>query len=269
LKKQISIIGCGWLGFPLAKTLISNGYKLKGSTTKEEKLDLLNNAGINAFLVGIDEQAISGNYMEFLSGSNLVIINIPPGLRKNPNKNHVAELEHLIEAIEAQHIPNVIFISSTSVFKDQHNFPTITETTIPDAISPNSKQLIEIEQILQDHKTLNTTIIRFGGLFDEQRHPAKHLSGRQNIQNPVAPVNLIHKNDCIAIISSVVKHNLYNITLNAVYPKHPTKEAYYSAYCKQHNFALPEFNSIEKSKGKLIDSSKLEQLLNYTFKHGL
>ena len=29
---QISILGCGWLGLPLAKALLKNGFSVKGST---------------------------------------------------------------------------------------------------------------------------------------------------------------------------------------------------------------------------------------------
>jgi 3-hydroxyisobutyrate dehydrogenase-like beta-hydroxyacid dehydrogenase len=30
---KISILGCGWLGFPLAKALLKDGFTVKGSTT--------------------------------------------------------------------------------------------------------------------------------------------------------------------------------------------------------------------------------------------
>ena len=40
-QNKIGIIGCGWLGLPLAKEFISNNYKVKGSTTTKEKLETL------------------------------------------------------------------------------------------------------------------------------------------------------------------------------------------------------------------------------------
>ncbi|WP_422106792.1 NAD(P)H-binding protein [Winogradskyella sp.] len=269
METQISIIGCGWLGLPLAKTLISHGYKVKGSTTSKDKLDLLAQAGIDGFLIRLDNEGLMGNYTEFLSGSDIVIINIPPGLRKDPSKNHVAELQHFILAIKAHNIPKVLYVSSTSVFKDDTHFPIIDHNTRPNGISNSAKQLIAIENMLRDHKSFNTTIIRFGGLFDAKRHPARYLSGRQHISNPEAPINLIHKSDCIAIISAIVKNNLWNLRLNAVFPQHPSKKEYYSAYCKTHDLELPTFNLSEKSIGKIIDSSELERLLNYNFEHGL
>ena len=269
MKAQISIIGCGWLGLPLAEFLIAKGYEINGSTTSKSKLQILKNASINAFQIQLSENGISGEVDNFLMRSETVIINIPPGLRKNPNKNHVLEIEHLVRAIEAQHIKHVIYISSTSVFEDETHFPVIDSATFPNAASTSSKQLIAIEDMLKANTNFSTTIIRFGGLIDEHRHPAKYLSGRNNIPNPDAPVNLIHKMDCIEIIAATLEIGLWNKSINAVYPNHPTKQAYYSKYCNEQGLALPVFNTSNQSKGKIVESSDVERLLNYTFKHTL
>ena len=49
--KSVSIMGCGWLGFPLAEYLIKKKYSVKGSTTSAEKIDKLLAAGIDAFII--------------------------------------------------------------------------------------------------------------------------------------------------------------------------------------------------------------------------
>lgn len=267
MKKQISIIGCGWLGLPLASFLTNEGFKIKGSTTSKNKLNLLEDHGIKGFVIRLSETGIYGNYSDFLEGSDTIIINIPPGLRRNPNKNHVNELLHLIAAIKNHNIKNVLYISSTSVFKNDYGFPKIIDTTVPNATTNSGKQLIKIEQKLKNNADFNTTILRFGGLFSTDRHPANNLSKRKNILNPEAPINLIHRKDCIQIINTIIKNDLWNLELNASYPKHTNKKSYYSNYCKLNELPLPQFNLSEKSKGKIIDSTKLVQLLNYSFKH--
>ncbi|NRD22348.1 NAD(P)H-binding protein [Winogradskyella litoriviva] len=265
MKSQISVIGCGWLGLTLAKSLAKDQFIVKGSTTSKNKLDLLNSNSIKAYLVNLKESEITGDYSQFLTASETIVINIPPGLRKNPTKNHVLELKHLMHAIEAHSIKNVLYISSTSVFKNEVNFPIITANTKPNATSNNAKQLIEIEQMFQDNPNFNTTILRFGGLVDETRHPSTMLSGRENVSNPKAPINLIHKKDCVAIIKTIIKNNLWNLVLNAVFPKHIDKETYYKEDCKLKNLPPPNYNYTEESKGKIIESTTLVQLLNYTF----
>ena len=266
--KQASIIGCGWLGFPLAKSLIKKGVSIKGSTTSSQKLQHLKEASIEPFKIILKENTISGNIETFLDNSELVIINIPPGLRKNPTKNHVSEIKNLAKAIETAKVENVIYISSTSVYKDEDTIPIITEHTKPNN-QDGSSQLIDIENLLLKDFNFNTCILRFGGLIDEQRHPVKFLTGKKNLDNPNGPINLIHKNDCIAIIEKIIDNNLYNIELNAVNPKHPTRKTYYREAAIRYGLELPEFKKSTINKGKIIDSSKLVRLLNYQFKHAL
>ena len=50
---KISILGCGWLGLPLAKALLKKKFHVNGSTTTVEKLDVLKDEGINPFLIDI------------------------------------------------------------------------------------------------------------------------------------------------------------------------------------------------------------------------
>ena len=65
-RKKIAILGCGWLGLPLATSLLSKGYEVKGSTTSESKLDVLKNAGISTFQIQLEEHQIIGTIEDFL-----------------------------------------------------------------------------------------------------------------------------------------------------------------------------------------------------------
>ena len=66
-RKKIAILGCGWLGLPLATSLLSKGYEVKGSTTSESKLDVLKNAGISPFQIQLEAHQIIGNMEDFLN----------------------------------------------------------------------------------------------------------------------------------------------------------------------------------------------------------
>ena len=57
---KIGIIGCGWLGFALAKKLISENYQVKGSTTSIEKIEKFNKHNIEPCLLQINEDDIIG-----------------------------------------------------------------------------------------------------------------------------------------------------------------------------------------------------------------
>lgn len=261
----ISILGCGWLGFPLAKSLLKKGFLVKGSTTTLEKMSVLENAGINAFQIALSEEEIIGEIDAFLSNSEILIIDIPPKLRGNSNENFVVKIQNLIPFIEKSSVEKVIFVSSTSVYSDAISIDLITEKTSPNPDTESGKQLLEAEKILQNNSNFRTTVIRFGGLIGEDRHPIKFLAGKENLENPEAPINLIHQLDCIGIITEILEKNCFGKTFNAVSPFHPTRKVYYSKKALELNLPLPKFDESKPSVGKIISSEKIETVLKYTF----
>lgn len=264
--KTIGVLGCGWLGFPLAKRLLAQGYIVKGSTTREEKLPVLREAGIDSYRIRVSSEGVDGNVAGFLDGVGTIIIDFPPGLRKDPEKDYPKSIQKLTEEIVKAGISRAIFISSTSVYEETESFRIYSEDTIPNATSGSSQKLIAAEEILSTHSSLNSTVVRFGGLIGPGRHPVNYLAGRRNIPNPLGPVNLIHLEDCIGIIERIIKKEEYGKIYNAVYPVNPPREKYYQARAEQNGLDTPNFDHSSPSVGKVISSSKLMRELEYEFK---
>jgi nucleoside-diphosphate-sugar epimerase len=141
----------------------------------------------------------------------------------------------------------------------------VTETTLPQPETESGRQLLVSEQLLQNNTNFKTTILRFGGLIGEDRHPVKFLAGRENLDNPDAPINLIHQEDCIGIILKIIASHSWNEVFNAAAPFHPSREDYYTQKALSLNLVLPKFNTVDPSVGKTILSDKIENVLNYTF----
>jgi nucleoside-diphosphate-sugar epimerase len=146
----------------------------------------------------------------------------------------------------------------------------VTEETKLNPDTESGKQLVQVEQLLQTNTNFKTIILRFGGLIGEDRHPIKFLAGRKNIENPNAPINLIHQDDCIGIILTILRQALNdklerNETFNAAAPFHPSRKDYYTQKALDLGLDLPEFNDDNSSFGKTISSSKIENFLEYTF----
>ena len=261
--KKISILGCGWLGFPLAKSLLENGFSIKGSTTSLDKISVLESNGIEAFQIELSEDEIKGEIDSFLATSEILIIDIPPKLRSVKSENFVKKVQNLIPFIEKFKIEKVVFISSTSVYTDDNSI--VTEVTKPSPDSESGKQLLVSENLLQSNTNFKTTVIRFGGLIGEDRHPIHFLAGRKNIENPEAPINLIHQADCIGIIESIIEQDCFGETFNAVAPFHPTRKAYYTQKALELHLPIPEFDQTKISVGKTIQSDKVEIVLKYKF----
>lgn len=255
---KIALLGCGWLGFPLAKQLIKQGYFVNGSTTNSDKINTFKDAGITPFL--IDFEAKPDNLVEFLN-ADILIITVPPRALY-----YVQHIRQLLLKIEASSIKKVIYTSSISVYGNATG--VITEETDTNPITARAQQVLDVEQLLLNNQKFDTTILRLGGLIGANRHPAFHVSGKQ-LKAPHELINLIHLNDCISIISLLLKDKTGTAIFNLVNPYHPTKLEYYISCCTFLKLLLPTANEHAKNNLKELSSEKICTLLNYQFKNNL
>ena len=256
MSKIIGILGCGWLGKPLAVALLEQGLQVKGTTTHIAKLDQLRNAGIDPYLVDLKETYIDGDIEEFLTGLDVLILNIPPGLRSNPNSDFAGRIRLLVTNINRyKSIKQLIYISSTSVFKDTVEIPIYTETSKPNAEDQKGKKLIAAEEAIELAQA-KTTIIRPGGLMGGDRHPVKYLAGKSGISNPEAPINLTDRDYLIDLIHGVISGKINAPVIHAINEPHEDRKSYYTRMAQVRELEPPTFSD-EKSVGKKIVSSLL------------
>jgi nucleoside-diphosphate-sugar epimerase len=264
---QISILGCGWLGFPLALSLQRKGFSIKGSTTSEEKKSTLKAAQIDPYLIHLTEEEVKGDFTSFTKGSKMLIINVPPGMRRDSSPDFSKKTAALIPLIERAGIEQLLFVSSTSVFSDFQGEVDEDSSPMPDTTSGIA--LLRSEQLLMENQSFKTTVIRFAGLFGPDRHPIYYLAGREGLSGGNAPVNLIHLEDCIGLIEKVIQTNYWGKILHGVHPNHPKKSDYYTHQAIKKNLDMPRFQEEENSKYKLILSKVASQELGYIFKKPL
>lgn len=224
---KISIIGLGWFGEPLAKALLKDGHQIFGTTrTLEKKAEL-------------EKENISVEVLEYphyvkkdLLESDIIILNIPP----------FANQLEWFESWQWNHDAWIIFISSTSVYSKKD--------------SKNISILKQEESWIQSEFN-HWTILRFGGLIGNGRHPGKHLSGKKNLPGRLWPVNLVHLDDCIGVTKTIIQKNLKNEIFNVVASDHPTREKFYTDYCVSNNLPLPEFNQLDHSVTESVSNDKI------------
>ena len=260
---RIAILGCGWLGLPLAKKCMEAGYHVKGSTTSPEKEKVLTTAGIHPYLIRLQEDRIDGSMDRFLKDVDVLLVDIPPKLRGIHPENFVKKTKQLLAVVESSSVKKLLFISSTSVFRDDNT--VITEKTTPDPETESGKQLLASERLLRSSSRFRTTILRFAGLIGPDRHPVHHLAGKKGLKNPDAPVNLIHLDDCISIILEILQQEKWGETYHATFPFHPTRKEYYTEKAGEFGLPVPEFTNTPV-KGKTISSEKLSGELRYAFR---
>ena len=257
---KIGIIGCGWLGFPLAKLLLNKNYLIKGSSTSKEKLLELKSNKIDPYYIEITEKGIIGDIDSFLDEIDVLIINIPPKIKSLPSENYSKKIQLIANKAEKRLIDKIIFISSTSVYGS--NQGKINSSTNPIPSSKNGVEILQSEKIISKNK--NCTIIRFGGLIGSNRHPVHSLIKKNEVLNPKAPINLIHLEDCIQIIYSIILKEVWGKICLGVSPYHPTRENYYNTKCEA--LGLKRINFVNDTTiNKEVTDSKILKELNYNF----
>ncbi len=267
MNKKITIAGLGWLGNAFASTLLSLGYTVKGSVTDTAKAQEMTRRGVVAYPIVLTETGVTGKIDTLLSDTDVLAIMIPPGLRRNTGANYALKMAHFLHEIENAAIKKVILISSTSVYDDAQG--EVTEKDIPKPQSNAAKQLYDVEQIFFNTSAFETTIVRFGGLFGGSRNPVRFLAGRKGLSNGNAPVNMIHREDCIGILLSIIQKNAFGHIFNAVAPQHPTKREYYTAQAEKLDLTAPQYDEEGDVVFKKVDSTSVYDVLGYEFKVAL
>lgn len=258
-------MGCGWLGLPLSKHLIVEGYAVKGSTTQFSKLNELENEGIEGFYIELKEGEIFGEIDEFLS-SDILVINIPPRLKSKTKSDYLISLKSFLPFLKRSTIQNVLFISSTAIYPDTPSFQNVNEETRL-VKSEKGEILKKAEGLFYKSSKWRTTVLRFGGLIGKSRHPAKYLAGKKDLANPESPVNLISLDDCVNMISLVISKNDFGEIYNGCYPEHPSREEYYTQICERMGLDRPTFSHSQPSIGKIVNSEKIQNRLGFSFNH--
>ena len=258
---KIAVLGCGWLGLPLAEQLLTLGYKVNGSTTTEHKLAELSYKNISPFLIDLNPDLNIEYATEFFN-VDILIVNIPPKLRSRDGSYHLTQIDNVLQAVKKSTVRNIIFISSTSVYPDLNR--EVKESDVENLADAESKTFFEVETKIRSLKTIPHLIIRCAGLIGYDRILINHFAGKQNLAGGAKPVNLIHRDDVIEIICQLINKDSWNHTLNICAPLHPNRKDFYTHLAERYNFEMPYF-SMEKSDFKIIGIEKLQSLINYTF----
>jgi len=253
-KHKISILGGGWLGYPLAQTLSELGAWVNLATRSQQRLDTYKLASnVESFLIDIEnlQEKIKQNIAAFLS-ADILIVNIT-----NKNIPAFAEFIHLIEKSSIKH---VMFISSTSVYPDNNSI--ISED---DGIELTDHPLSQIENLFKQATTFTTTVVRFSGLIGYERHPGRFFRNGKTIKNAQAKVNLIHRDDCLNILVQIINDDVWGESFNVCSDAHPNKQEFYT-YAAESLGLEPAKCDVETTPlFKIIDNKKIKNKLNYQF----
>lgn len=251
---KIAVIGLGWLGIELAFKFFADAHQIVGTTRSTEKRKAFSTTPINAFKWGFSNGKLP---QKLVVATDVCILNIPPSASSTYVEDCVAVVNQFPETAR------FVFVSSTGVYDQSLVLATEESPVLENSI------LVLAERAMQQNLKDRVTIIRFGGLIGKQRHPARFLSGKTDVKEPKAPVNLIHIVDCVGLINAIVTQECWGETFNGCASLHPEKKLFYEEVCNRMKITPPIFEDnhsvLNPQVGKRVDNQKSKEMLNYKY----
>jgi len=229
---KIGLIGCGWLGKPLAESL-SKEHQVQCFSRKEQDEN-----GLDYVLNPKEGHTFWQNEIFIIAIST--------------RDDYLKTLENI--ARRCYPSASLILMSSTSVYKE---FDSVVDEEV--IITQKSTQRDAEALMLSLREKL--LILRLGGLMGEDR-----ISGRWKSVSSFTdgPVNYIHQDDVIAIVQKMIRENIQNGIYNLVAPEHPLRSEVHAKNSEVFGFERGKF--VGKTD-RVVSSAKVMKKLNYDFIH--
>lgn len=261
--EKISILGCGWTGLALAKSLVADGKVVKGSTTRMAKLGEIALTGTLPFTIQANP-SLEGERLSSFFDCDVLVITIPPPRKEGHENWPYAVHQSIINHVVSHGIQRVVLFSSSSVYPNSNS--VVTEADAVNQRSPHSG--VDLKAIEDMYQTLSADVLicRFAGLFGPGRHPGRFLRNQTTIKCGGNPVNLTHLSDVVKGVSFLISGSARGV-FNICSPEHPTRKEFYEKAISDLELPVPEFSDEqcdfkEVSTQKLLDEGYTYQVTN-------
>ena len=260
----VSIIGTGWLGLPLARLLVQADCRVFGTTTRDEKIELLTAEGIlcNKMIFNDD---VSKTDIQIPHQTEILVITLPPTLGKQaPLQSYIDIIERIIhQANHLVHLKKLLFTSSTSVYGRAKGL--LTEETAIQPHTPSEETLAQAERIINE-KTGDYAVyvLRLGGLVGPGREPGNFFKDKKDIPGGEISVNLVHQLDVLNIMKHIILKDTPEGTFNICADEHPARGDFYPQRARQVGVKEATFISGNEPK-RYVSNEKIKKKTGYTF----
>ncbi len=251
---KIAVLGCGWLGMPLAEHLVELGYEVNGSTTSLAKLNLLETISVKPYYIDLENDKTE--YLDlFLDNVDILIITIPPRMNEE-HPTYSTNFEKLMPHLQRNNVNKVIMMSSVSVYAP--NKEIVTEETQQYSHEKTAQQILDAERVLLSNSFVNACILRLGGLFGPDRKPVHYICKKAFLDNPELPVNMIHLADIISFTTAIIQNGFQSDCIyNIVSPKYKSRLDYYTQQANENNLDLPPLGINDWEMARKVSGNKI------------
>ncbi|MEQ6278365.1 SDR family oxidoreductase [Kluyvera huaxiensis] len=263
--KKVAIVGLGWLGMPLALSLMARGWHVTGSKTTEDGVEAARMCGIESYPLRLDPQLVcEADDLDALMNVDALVITLPARRSGEGEDFYRQAVQEIVDSALAHHIPRIIFTSSTSVYGKEEG--TIKETTPREPVTTSGTVLKELEDWLHQLPGTSVDILRLAGLVGPGRHPGRFFAGK-SAPDGQHGVNLVHLEDVISAIALLLQAPKGGHIYNICAPEHPARRIFYPQMARELGLAVPLFSDSGEGRGKIIDGNRICRELGFEYQY--
>lgn len=257
------IVGAGWLGTPLAQTLIDQGHQVTVTRRSQTRLDEFPLTSIQPALLDLNEPHSQQQLIELIEQHQIerIVGAFPPGFRKGNGQEYAQQWQRLVSAAKQSSVNKLLMVSSTTVYPNlavdmKEEDATLALAQTSEHFSDNARIMLQAEQYVID-SGIDYAIVRCSGLIGSDRHPSRFAMRLKQVSRK-APANMVHQNDAVAATAFAL-NQIDNEVVNATTPNTVSKAEFYQAAITQSDLdiALPP---VTETADKRILADKLVAL---------
>jgi nucleoside-diphosphate-sugar epimerase len=211
------VIGCGYVGEPLAKRLVELGHEVWGVRRTAEAAEKLAAHGIKPFAADISQPGA----LDGLPGAFDWVVNLVSSDKGGPEEYRQVYLNgnrNILDWIRARPVKKFVYTSSTSVYA-QNDGSAVKESSPAEPQTETSQILVQAEKLLiEAAPAIPSVVLRVAGIYGPERgHLFKqYLRNEAKIPGTGARIiNMIYRDDLVEAIVAALKNGrageIYNV----------------------------------------------------------
>ena len=276
---RVLIVGCGYVGLPLAAELVRQGHEVFGVRRSATADAALKAAGIQPLIADVTQPetlaALPGPFDWVVN----TIASTRGGGADDYRQVYLQGMRNLIDWLAASPPKKLVYTSSTGVY-GQDDGSLVKETSPTEPSAETAKVLVETEQLLLTaarERRFPAVILRVAGIYGPDRG---HLFKQYQRNEAVIPgkgerlLNMIHRDDLVGVILAVLKAGRPGEVYNAVDDEPVTQLTFFRWLSETLGRDLPPFGPAEtemnRKRGlttKKVSNRKLRMELGYRFQY--
>ncbi|UKO95771.1 SDR family oxidoreductase [Nostoc sp. UHCC 0870] len=246
---NIAIIGCGYVGYAIAKYWQQNSsFNVTVTTTTPERVSELQSISQKVIVT-------KGDDLEGLKSAtenqDVVLLSVGAKRGRSYQETYVNTANNLVAILQQNTtVKQIIYTGSYSIYGDRDG-EWVDEETPAKPITPNAEIMKATEDILlaADSESLRVCIVRLGGIYGTGRELIKifsRVAGTTRPGNGSDITNWIHLDDIVGAIELIRQHQLQGI-YNLVDDAHLTRKELLDTLLTKYNLPLVSWDDSIKS----------------------